>query len=174
MKTYTNVNEIPLSMAVFLVTDDYDGESPNEFTISVTSLLKSTRQIILSKRLEGDTLIDISSLISSRMGSAYHKAVEVAWLNNHVNAMKALGTPNKVIDKVVINPTEVKQGEIPVYLEQRVEKKYGRWTITGKYDLIVNGTLEDIKSTKTYTYMKQTNKDKYALQGSLYLSLIHI
>ena len=168
MKTYTNVNEIALSMAVFLVTDDYDGESPDEFTISVTSLLKSTRQIILGKRLEGDSLVDISTLIASRMGSAYHKAIEQAWLTNHTKALTALGTPNKVVDKIVINPTKVEAGEIPVYLEQRVNKKYGRWTITGKYDLIIDGTLEDIKSTKVFTYLKQTNKDKYALQGSLY------
>ena len=168
MKTYTNVNEIPLSMAVFLVTDDYDGESPEEFTISVTTLLKSTRQIILGKRLEGDSLIDISGLIASRMGSAYHKAIEQAWLTNHTKALQSLGTPNKVVNKIVINPTKINDGDIPVYLEQRVEKKYGRWTITGKYDLIINGTLEDIKSTKAFTYMKQTNKDKYALQGSLY------
>ena len=46
---FTNKNNIPLSLAVWLVTDEYDYvDKPNY--ISATSLLKPTRQLVLSKR----------------------------------------------------------------------------------------------------------------------------
>ena len=63
---YTNQFNISLPLAVFLATDDYDYE-PN--VISVTSLLKPVRQLVLSKRVKPDeALVDISGLVSARMG----------------------------------------------------------------------------------------------------------
>ena len=172
MKTLTNHYNLPLSMAVFLAADDYDGPQSEEGvkTISATSLLKSTRQIVLGFRLPEETFTDVSDLISSRMGQAFHTAVEHAWLFNSEKSLEALGYPKKVRDAIVINPepgTDLKN-KIPVYLEQRAEKKLAGWVISGKFDLIVNGVLEDVKSTSTYSYEKQTNKEKYSQQGSIY------
>ena len=84
MKTLTNRFNLPMSMAVFLAADDYDGPQAEEGVkvISATSLLKSTRQVVLGFRLPEDTFVDVSDLISSRMGQAYHTAVEYAWLSN--------------------------------------------------------------------------------------------
>ena len=168
----SNIYQIPLSMALFLADDDYDGHSTDPYNISVTTLLKSTRKIILYRRLPDNLVTDISDKISSRLGQAYHKAVENAWLNKPQEIMKKLHYPQRVIDRLVVNPTaeQLKKNEdlLPVYLEQRNTKKVGKWTITGQFDLIVLGTLEDIKSTSVYTYMKQTSVKDYIAQGSMY------
>ena len=162
---YTNNYNIPLSLAVFLATDDYDYDP---YTISATSLLKPIRSLILSKRVPKEQMIvDISSLVSARMGSAIHTAIEKAWMNP-AQAIKSLGYPEHIVNKVVINPTEVKPGQIPVYMEQRAYKEVLGYKVSGKFDFVASGQVEDFKSTSVYTYLNQTNKDKYILQGSIY------
>lgn len=161
---YTNLNNIPLPLAVFLATDDYDYE-PN--TISATTLLKPVKQIILSKRVNQDNLVDLSSLVSARMGSAIHTAIEKAW-SNPSNALKKLGYPNHLIDNIVINPTSIKEGQIPIYMEQRSYKEVLGFKVSGKFDFVAEGKVQDFKSTSVYTYLNQTNKDKYMQQGSMY------
>ena len=162
---YTNSSNIPLALAVFLATDDYDYE-PN--VISATSLLKPIRPLILAKRVpKSDMQVDVSSLVSSRMGSAIHAAIEKAWLNP-TQALKLLGYPERVWSKVVINPTELKDDDIPIYMEQRAYKEVLGIRVSGKYDFVAEGKVQDFKSTSVYTYLNQTNRDKYILQGSIY------
>ncbi|WP_395147185.1 hypothetical protein ACF3N0_00295 [Moraxella atlantae] len=162
---YTNTSNIPLPLAVFLATDSYDHQ-PN--TISATSLLKPVRQLILSSRTTSeDLLIDISSMVSSRMGTAIHTAIEQAWTNPS-KALKRLGYSDDVINRIKINPTEVKDNDIPIYMEQRSFKEIDGYTISGKYDFVAEGRVQDFKSTSVYTYLNQTNADKYVLQGSIY------
>ena len=48
MRKYLNNSNVPLSLAVFLATDNYDHESD---TISATTLIKPLRQIILAARV---------------------------------------------------------------------------------------------------------------------------
>lgn len=161
---YTNMNNIPLPLAVFLATDDYDYE-PN--TISATTLLKPVKQIVLSKRVSLDDTIDIASLVSARMGSAIHTAIEKAWLNPQL-AMRKLGYPENLIHSIVVNPTSVKEGQIPVYMEQRSYKEVLGFKVSGKFDFVAEGKVQDFKSTSVYTFLNQTNKDKYIQQGSIY------
>lgn len=170
---YTNKHDISIAMAVFLANDDYDGygEDVEGKYISVTSLLKSDRQIVLSKRMEpSDGITDVADLLASRLGQAIHGAIEMAWINNHKQCLIDLGYPAPVYEGVLINPdpSKVTEDDIPIYLEQRNSRKILDWTISGKYDMVINGVVTDVKSTGTYTYMKQTNADKYPLQGSLY------
>lgn len=164
---YTNTLNISLPLAVFLATDDYD-YVPN--TISATTLLKPIRQWVLTKRVSPtDALRDVSSLVSSRMGSALHTALEHAW-DEPTNALKALGYPDKVIERIRINPKpeELKPDTIPIYKEQRSFKKLGKHTISGKFDFVAEGQVHDYKSTSVYSYLNQTNEDKWSLQGSIY------
>jgi hypothetical protein len=167
---YANVSEVPLALAVFLASDNYDySDDPTE--ISATTLLKPLRQIILAKRVPpGDGLVNLADMMNSRMGSAIHDAIEKSWLNNHRTAMEAIGLPKAVIDRVIINPKEeeVLPNHIPIYLEQRLKRKIGKWTVTGKFDFVGEGKVQDFKSTSTFTYKKQTNADKYTQQGSIY------
>lgn len=170
MQQYSNVSSVPLSMAVFLATDTYDHvDEPNY--ISASSLIKPTRQLILASRIPPEqAAVDLVSMIKSRMGTAIHDAIERAWKNNYKLAMKIIGYPDRVINKVRINPKKEDLTEdcIPVYMEQRAFKKVGKYTIGGKYDFIGDGRLEDFKSTSVYTAINKTSDDKYILQGSIY------
>lgn len=168
---FANVSEVPLALAVFLATDHYDySTDPNE--ISATTLMKPIRQIVLPSRVPpGEGIPNLSDMLASRMGTAIHDGIEKAWMN-HGPAMKALGLPQRVIERVAVNPSDdlLKNFPdlIPVYLEQRLKRKLGKWTITGKFDFIGEGMVQDFKSTSVYTYQKQTNATKYPLQGSIY------
>lgn len=170
MTTFSNRSNIPLSLAVFLASDNYD-YNQDAHTISVTTLLKPTRQIILGARVPEELgVADISGLVQARMGQAIHDAIERSWTENHQGSLKALGYPAKVIDLVLINPTaeQLYDGCIPIYLEQREARKLGKWLITGKYDFIGDGRVEDFKSTSTFTWTNNTKDEDYILQGSFY------
>lgn len=183
---YANKHNVPLSVAVWLATDHYD-HNDDEWTISVTGLMKPTKQIILAQRvalaaskdaeLAKLVLPDISDLVASRMGTAFHDSIEAAWVDGHYKkAMKDLGYAPGLIKQIRINPTRQEVADakdtrtkiLPIYLERRSSKKVGKWTVSGKFDFMGSGRLEDFKSTGTYTFTKQTNGNKYIQQGSLY------
>lgn len=162
---YTNTSNIPLPLAVFLATDHYD-YVPN--VISATSLLKPVRQLILADRLSSeDNLVELSDMVSSRMGTAIHTAIEQAWLNP-TKALKSLGYSDDIIQRIKVNPETVEENDIPVYMEKRSFKKVGNHTISGKFDFVAEGKVHDFKSTSVYGYLNQSNASKYILQMSLY------
>ncbi len=170
MPTYANVSAVPLSLAVFLATDSYDHNDDPD-TISATSLIKPLRQLVLSSRVPNEgASVDLIQMVASRMGTAIHDGIERAWLHNYVSAMKLLGHPQRIIDRVVINPKpeQLVEGVIPIYMEQRSHKKVGKYTISGKFDFISDGRVEDFKSTSVFSAMKSVNDEKYILQGSIY------
>ncbi len=170
MAQYGNVSAVPLSLAVFLATDTYDhNDDPN--TISATSLLKPIRQIVLSARVpQEDAVVDLIQMVASRMGTAIHDAIERSWTENHNTALEALGYPKKVIEKIRINPSkeDLTDDCIPIYLEQRAYKKVGRFQVSGKFDFVGEGRVEDFKTTSTFTAINNTNDEKYVQQGSIY------
>ena len=167
---YINTSSVPLSMAVFLATDNYDHDAK---TISATAIIKPLRQLILGGRVPQElSLPDLISMVASRVGSAIHDGIERSWLTNHKVAMAALGYPQKIIDLVRVNPSKEDLATdpdiIPVYLEQRATKQVGNYLVSGKYDFVGQGRLEDFKTTSTYTAMSGSNDAKYILQGSIY------
>ena len=167
---FANVSEVPLALAVFLSSDGYD-YNDDPCTISATTLLKPLRQIILPSRIPpGEGLVNLADMMSNRMGAAIHDGIERAWLNNHAAAMTALGYPQHIIERVLINPKpeQIQDGSIPIYLEQRLHRKLGKWTISGKFDFVGEGKVQDFKSTSVWTYKNQVNNQKYAQQGSVY------
>ena len=170
MSKYSNTSSIPLSMAVFLASDNYDYQDEQHY-ISATSLIKPLRQLILASRVpEGSNQVDLANMVASRMGAAIHDAIERAWVNNYRKAMEVLGYPTKIINKIQINPKpeELKEDSIPIYLEQRAYKQVGKWTIGGKFDFVGDGRVEDFKSTSVYTAINNRKDDDYILQGSIY------
>ena len=167
---YANVSNVPLSLAVFLATDNYD-YSDDDNTLSATALIKPLRQLVLSNRVNvDDAAADLIGMLQSRMGSAIHDAIERAWKENHVEALKILGYPSKIIERFRINPKpeEITPDIIPVYMEQRAKKKVGKYTISGKFDFVGDGRVEDFKSTSVFTAINNNNDEKYILQGSIY------
>ncbi len=175
---YTNKNNVSLALAVFLMYDDYEHDyRPN--SISTTSLIKPLRQLVLSKQNPALLkTVDIADLASTRMGSAIHTGCEEAWTDydNVNNALRVLGASEDGISRVKINPKTVPAGVTPVYVEQRTEKKVPGvsdafdmpFIISGKYDLVLNGTLNDYKSTSVWSYIYDSNADSYIKQGSIY------
>jgi hypothetical protein len=169
---YTNKKNIPLAFAVLLATNRYDVKTGSK-TISATTLQKSIREIVLSLRSQSSGSQDISERIPSTIGTAIHTALEDAWLNPY-EALASLGFDNW--KDVVINPLQEDleyyfnkyKNFIPVYVEQRVEKEINGWTISGKYDLIIDGEIQDLKNRKAYAYKHSSNKEKDILQGSIY------
>jgi hypothetical protein len=167
---YSHVSDVPLALAVFLATDHYD-HNPDPLTISATTLLKPLRQIILPARLPADAALSpLADTISNRIGAAIHDAIERSWTGNYRSAMAALGYPQSVIDRIRINPTppELNDDILPIYLEQRLTRKVGKWTVTGKFDFIGEGRVQDFKSSSVWAYQNQVNTEKYTLQGSIY------
>lgn len=172
----TNIHGISLPLALWLLNDEYD-YNPDPNSISVTTLLKSTKQIILKRRVESSDLeMDISDLIASRFGSAIHDSMEKSWNNNPKVSLKKLGYPDNVIELIRINPTAEElaatPNAIPIYLEQRVSRQIevdGRKiTVTGKYDQIVDGHIFDGKSTSVWSYLSGDKDEDYSKQGSAY------
>ena len=171
MQRYSNVSEVPLALAVFLASDHYD-YNDDPFTISATTLLKPIRQIILPGRIANeDGQPNLADMMSNRLGAAVHDGIERAWLLNHKGAMASLGYPEKIIDRVQVNPPRDKplsDGVIPIYLEQRLKRKVGKWTVTGKFDFVGEGRVQDFKTASVWSYMNQVNATKQTQQGSLY------
>lgn len=166
---YTNTSNISLALAVFLATDDYDHE-PN--TISATSLMKSTRQHILSKRIPAEeNFIDISTLVPSKLGSAIHGGIENAWLNPDVSKIiEALGYPKAVHENIKVNPSpeEITDKTIAIYMEIRSYLDVLGVKVSGKFDFVGDGQVQDFKNTSVWRYIYQTSKQDYINQLSIY------
>ncbi len=170
---YTNKENIALPLAVWLARDTYDYKVDPNY-ISVTTLLRPLRQIILSRR--GEPVVpDVSDLVASRMGTALHDSIEMAWTSDYKASLLALGYSPKVVSRVMVNPTpeevaayEGAQPPILVYMEQRSYRDINGFTIGGKYDLVAEGQVEDYKSTSTFTWQKGNKDEDHKLQGSMY------
>lgn len=167
----TNKSDIPLSLAVWLASDDYDySDDPKE--ISVTTLMKPIKQIVLGARVDPNTLSqDIEGYIPSRLGTAIHDSIEKSWKEHYQEALTKLGYPKAIISRIRINPSdeELKESDvIPVYVEQRTKKEIDGFIVSGKFDFVIEGALEDFKSTSTYTYQMGNKDGDYCLQGSMY------
>ena len=166
----TNRENIPLSVALFLAVDHYD-YFPK--TISATSLIRPLRQYILARRVpQGADIPDLEDFIAARFGTAIHDGIEKAWADEktRVQALQDLGYPPNIIERIVFNPKpeDLKPDSIPVYMELRSFKELLGFRVSGKFDFVGDGGLEDFKSTSVYTWIKGRKDEDYILQGSIY------
>lgn len=177
----TNNNDTPLSLAVWLVHDEYDYINEPNY-ISVTKLMKPIRHIVLPPRVPvAERTADVDDFISRALGHSLHDSIEKAWVKGHRRNLAKLGYPESVINRVMVNPTDsdiavfkAKSGvdPIPVYLEQRAVRKINvrgiDFLIGGKFDMVAEGIVHDNKSTTAYTWVHGTRDEDYKIQGSLY------
>lgn len=166
---FTNNQGIHLAVAVWLADDDYQySDIPN--AISVTTLIKSPKQILLSMRVPAEQAIpDIADRIASRMGQALHSGIEHSWKNKYAESLKKLGYPPGAIKCIRINPEQQEPDTIPVYIEVRNTREIAGVVVTGQVDLIIEGRLHDVKKTSVWGYQNMTNvEDKWKLQASIY------
>lgn len=166
---YTNNTGLSLFAQVYLAHETYDRE---EAGLSVTTLMKPVKQVILARRVpEGMLSTDVADLIASSNGTAIHDAFEAAWKSPKLpDTLKRLGFPNGVVSKVRVNPSDEELaagGIIPVYTEIRSSKMVHGIKVTGKFDFIGDGAVEDLKNTSVFKYLN-ADFDNYILQGSLY------
>lgn len=165
----TNNTGLSLFAQVYLAHETYDRE---EAGLSVTALLKPVKQIILARRVpEGMASSDVADMIASSNGTAIHDAFEGAWKSPKlVDTLKRLGYPEGVAKKVRVNPSaeEVAAGGIiPVYTEIRSAKTVLGIRVTGKFDFIGDGAVEDLKNTSVWKFLN-ADFEHYILQGSMY------
>ena len=169
MKYISNVKNMSIPIALWAAYDDYDyNDDPN--AISVTTLMQPERMIILGRKYRDcDKVVDVSDLIGSRLGSAIHDSFEKVLTNDKYvkDTLKLMGYNEEMVDKVRINPKD-NFSNYDLFVEQRVSKKIGKWNLSGKYDMVFNYQVMDIKSTSVWTYMFGSNDDKYRLQMSIY------
>ena len=167
----TNLTGISLPLALWLANDTYDF-IPGDKSISATSLMKPTRQIILGSRLTAKTrqTPDISDFVASRLGHSIHDGIEQTWKYAYKKSLAKLGYPQSIIDRIRINPTpeELTEDALPVWVEQRGERTIKGYLISGKFDLVLGGVLQDFKSTSVYSWIMGNKDEDYKMQGSIY------
>lgn len=175
MKITNNFN-ISLALAVWLLHDEYDYVNEPNY-ISVTTLMKPLRHIILPRRIPRELVeTDVSDFIARALGHSLHDSIEKSWAKGYKRSLALLGYPEKVIERVLINPTPEKLAStpnaIPIYLEQRAKKTVtvnGKtWTVGGKFDMVAEGIVHDNKSTSAYTWVYGGRDEEHQQQGSLY------
>lgn len=176
--------ELPVSLAVWLSYDEYDYIDEKNY-ISVTNLLKPTKQAVLSHRAQQhpifkDKAIDVMSFFASRVGTAIHNSVEKAWDANPKALLKKLGYPDKVAEDIIIFNEQTglpdaeklqalrAEGKIIVAQEVRMFRKFGEYVIGGKIDFVFDGAPEDFKSVKTWAYGDEVKAKKEVMQISMY------
>lgn len=168
----TNHYGVNLLMAVWLLNDDYDYD-PTPKTISMSTIIKPLKKYILGRRVEmAHKSVDVADLMASALGSAIHDAVEAVWIDpiKRAKSLTKLGIPQDVQDSILVNPTpdQLFEGCIPVYLEQRSSREFMGYKITGKYDAIADGRVNDTKSTGVFSYIKGSKDEDYRKQLSGY------
>ena len=172
----TNELNVDLPLAVWLLQEGYKSgaaDAPEGELLSVTTLMKPTRQLILQRKVDfSKETMDVSELVASRMGHSLHDAIERAWTEGDwKGAMKKLHYPDSIIDKIKINPPmdkPLEEGVIPIYLERRGFKKFEDIVLTGQLDFLIGSSYRDFKSTSTFAWTSGSKDEDYILQGSLY------
>lgn len=174
MPKITNLSDINLPLAVWLLHDDYDYNGAENY-ISATSLMRPLKQIILQARIPPtQQVMDVADFIARALGHAIHSAIEAAWQDEagRKRSLQLLGYPDEVIDQVKVNPTDeelrASNSIIPVYIEQRELKEFNGYTIGGKFDIVADGIVQDYKTTSAYAWVFGTRDEEHRLQGSIY------
>lgn len=169
----TNEFEVPLPLAVWLVNDTYDYVIDPNY-VSATQLMKPIRSLVLSERLTDDqqVSIDLVDLAPRALGNSFHDSVEKAWSGDRYkqNLLK-LGYTEEQVNSIVVNPPEgtpIPDSVVPVYIEQRGIVELDGFKVGGKFDMVAEGIVHDLKSTSTYAWTHNVNDDSYKLQGSIY------
>lgn len=170
MSEFSNADNIDLIFLPWLMNDEYDhNDDPLHF--SATDFNRSIRQTVLGRRVDRAAQpVELSSLVASRIGTAIHNALESAWKDPELvdKALELMGYPKRVREKIVINPEDGQETEYSVYLENRSSKQLGKYTVSGKYDMVIMGRVTDYKSTSAFQVRKMSSREDYILQGSIY------
>lgn len=134
---FTNKYNLPEAFVTWIKTDEYDYEPG---VISATSLLGPARAFALKKNNYDKLEVDLSNIISSRMGTIIH---------------------DSLAECIEIDETRGDFKEKRFYVEVNGQK------ISGKIDLFFDNTVKDYKNTSVYKYIEK-DFDDYIKQLSIY------
>jgi len=164
----TNKTNLSMSLAVALSYNDYDYINEPNY-ISATGLLKPIKSIILTTRIKQSKEADVQDMVASVLGSSFHARAEQAFLpQNLPKVLKQLGYNENIISRIKVNPKDPHEADLPIYMEKRTIKDIAGYSIGGKMDFVnVDGAVEDFKTTKTFSWVKQDFQD-YIVQLSIY------
>ena len=175
--TITNKHKLSLPLAILFCHSDYDYD-PRPNTISATTLLKPTKEIVLGmQNRDLSKEIDIADLIPSVFGSAVHSFGEAGYHDKDTmtKALNALGINEKTQKAIVLNPhpDELEQDQIPFYIERRSERQVdppvNDWIIRGKFDGCIYGKLTDFKTCSVWkVILDRDNHLDWRIQMSIY------
>ncbi len=147
----TNKYGIPRGIAEILATDFYDHEGAAG-TLSATTLLKPVQISVLEKRYGEKIEVDVIDRIWSLYGQGLHAVLE-----------------QYAKDKVASGDESYKDSLV----EERLFAKVLGETVSGKFDLILNGTkLHDNKMVKAWAVAFGGRIEEWAKQLSIYRWLL--
>lgn len=158
-------------IAGWLASNTYTGSNSDSY-ISASSFCRSVRQNVLGRLIEKsgeEDPIDISTMLKASTGTALHRDIQAVWENPVIitEALKSLDYTDTQIKNIHINPSEPTDGT-NLWFEKRATREIGDWTVTGQFDLVVDDTIHDFKSTSVYTYINKTKEEDYKIQLSIY------
>lgn len=170
----TNHYRVPLLMAVWLLNDNYEYDNSPK-TISASAIIKPLKKYILGKRVNrNEATVDVADLMASALGNAIHDSLEAVWADDkkRTKALTQLGIPPSVQEAILINPTPEEVAANPegiyLYFEQRAKRQFKDWIISGKFDQVADGRVQDTKSTGVFSFMKGNKDEDYRDQLSIY------
>lgn len=151
---FTNKANLSFPAAAMLYLDEYD-YNDNPWHISATTLMRSVKSIILTKRHSDQAAdIDLISRVPSTMGTAMHSLLEKA-----MDSTKVLRGVSKLFSL----------DHIPkIIMEKRSSATVGKWTVSGKFDLCLDNQLIDLKTCSVWSDIFDSSREDYILQGSIY------
>ena len=160
-KIYEGYEGLSLPLVAWMMRETYT-TIDDPLTYSATEMLKPIKELLLAKHMEKNTVINLTSLLASRMGTAIHDTLEIVMndLELVADAAELLGYSPDVIESIL-------DKSLVIETETRLEKKLGVFTISGEYDLNIDGKVQDYKTMSSYSYMK-TNPEKFLMQMSIY------
>jgi hypothetical protein len=131
---------LPEIIYEYLSKDFYDGDKVAD-SISATTLLKPTQEIMLLRRHKEEITVNASDRIWSLFGSSVHAVLEGGFQGKYEQE-------ERLFRKVKIGRKE--------------------YTISGKFDLIKDNVIHDFKVTSAFTLMFNSRVDEWKEQLSTY------
>lgn len=173
--SYSNKFNFHLIPAVALARQEYSPGIPG--SISATAIIRGIKKTVLGSRVPSTAVsADLADRLKSFMGTAIHKSFESALLTCLTDVeereaiTKALPALETALKRIVVNPDPdfVLNTGIPLYVEQRHYRQIMGMTVSGQFDFVFDGEVQDLKTTSTYAYIDERRTRDYILQGSIY------
>lgn len=165
---FSNVYQYPPYIACWLQGDDYDhpveSENKHHHYLSASQITKPVRMIILEERHRDELEHDVSDMIAVRYGTAIHAACELAWKKKIEKEDSSMDASYEIA-----NTLAEQRMEVPDAYTVDGET----FTVRGKFDLLYENQLYDLKSTSVWSWILDSHKEDYQKQASVYAWLLY-